>query len=149
MKIEVKYGLLITIGVIVWTVTAHLLVPNPCSAVHMFGPIVFFNLLEISGIYLGSSARKRANSGQLQFKAGLKTGVRIAVVYGLSSCLFFLLMVAVLGSGIMCAEPGAETLPVWKVAVFAFVGQFGGALILGLIYSTIVAFILADKRRAL
>lgn len=149
MKIELQYGLLITLGVVLWTVTAHLLVPNHCSAVHMFGPLVFFNLLELVGIYLGASAKKRASSGKLKFKAGLKTGIGIALVYGLCSCVFFLLFVAVLGSGVMCAEPGAATLPFWKLVVFAFVGQFGGALILGLIYSTIVAFILAEKRRPL
>jgi hypothetical protein len=145
LKLELKYGLLITVGIIAWVVTAHLLVPNPCSAFHMLGPIVFFNLLEVGGIYFGISARKGAAAGQLKFKAGLKTGVRIAVVYGICSCLFFLVVLKLLGSKIMCAEPGARALPLWQLAAVAFAGQFGGAVVCGLIYSTIIAFFLAKR----
>ena len=146
MKIPVKYGSLITLGVMVWVITAHLLVPNPCSPVHMVGPLVFFNLLEIVGIYFGMSATKREDAGQLQFKAGIKTGVGIAFIYGLGSCLFFLVLLVVVGTGIMCAEPGAATLPVWQVAAAAFAMQLGGAVFLGLIYSTVISFILASRR---
>ncbi|MDQ2855933.1 MAG: DUF4199 family protein [Acidobacteriota bacterium] len=147
MKLEVKYGLLITVGLIAWTVVAHLLVRDPCSALHTLGPLVFFNVLEFAGIYLGESARKRDNGNQLQFKAGLKTGIGIAVVYGISSCLFFLALLAVVGSGLLCLDPAIRALPLWKVAAFSFVAQFCGALILGLVYSVIIAFILASRRR--
>jgi hypothetical protein len=148
LKLPLKYGLLITAGVIAWVVTAHLLVPNPCSPVHIVGPIVFFNLLEAGGIYFGIRDKQRAATGRLQFKEGLKTGVGIAFVYGAGSCLFFLVMIAVLGSTAMCAEPGAAALPFWKVAAFAFAGQLGGAVVCGLIYSTIIAFVLAMRREA-
>jgi len=148
LKLALKYGLVITAGIIAWVVIAHLLVPNPCSPLHMVGPLVFFNLLEVGGIYYGILDRKNAAAGQLKFKAGLKTGVGIAVVYGICSCLFFLVVLAVQGTKIMCAEPGAAALPGWKVAVFAFVGQFGGAVVCGLIYSTIIAFFLAGRREA-
>ena len=148
MKLALKYGLLITAGVIAWVVTAHLLVPNPCSPVHVVGPIVFFNLLEAGGIYFGISDKKKNTAGQLQFKAGLKTGIGIAFVYGICSCLFFLAMIAVLGSTAMCAEAGAAALPFWKLAGFAFAGQLGGAVLCGLIYSTIIAFVLARRREA-
>ena len=146
MKIALKYGLLITLAVIVWVVTAHLLVPNPCSRFHVVGPIVFFNLLEAGGIYFGISARKREAEDQLPFKAGLKTGVGIAFVYGIGSCLFFLAVISVVGSRMMCVEPGVAALTFWQTAALAFLGQFGGALVLGLIYSTIVAFFLAARR---
>jgi len=148
LKTALKYGLLITAGIISWVVIAHLLVPNPCSPVHVLGPIVFFNLMEISGIYVGMGARKRDDGGQLQFKAGLKTGMGIAFVYGISSCLFFLLFITILGPQAMCAQPGVASPPFWKVAAFAFVGQFLGAVFLGLLYSTIIAFALATRRKA-
>lgn len=130
-----------------WVVIVHLLVPNPCSPVHVLGPIVFFNLLEISGIYVGIGARKRDDAGQLQFKAGLKTGMGIAFVYGVSSCLFFLIFITILGSQLMCHQPGAVAPPFWQVAAFAFAGQFFGAVLLGLLYATIITFVLATRRR--
>ena len=147
LKIALKYGLLITAGIIAWVVIAHLLVPNPCSPVHFLGPIVFFNLMEISGIYVGMGARKRESEGQLQFKAGLKAGMGIALVYGIGSCLFFLIFITVLGSKTMCVEPRAVVLPFWEVAAFAFASQFLGAVFLGLLYTTIIAFVLATRRR--
>ena len=146
LRIALKYGLLITLGVITWVVIAHLLVPNPRSPVHMIGPLVFFNLLEIAGIYFGMGARKRDDAGQLQFKTALKTGVAVAFVYAFGSCLFFLIYIAVLGPQGMGAEPGAATLPFWQVAALAFAMQFGGAVFFGLIYSTIIAFLLATRR---
>src|SRR5450432_3687424 len=93
LKTSLKYGLLITLGVIAWVVFAHLLVPNPCSPIHIIGPIVVFNLSEISAIYLGMLASKREMAGRLQFKAGLKTGMGITFVYGIASCLFFLIFI--------------------------------------------------------
>ena len=147
MKIAVKYGALITLGIIAWVVIAHLLVPNPCSSVHVIGPIVFFNLLEIIGVYVGMGARKRESLGELSFKDGLKTGMGIALAYGVSSCIFFLLFITVVGRKAMCPQPGLENFAFWQIAAFAFVGQFLGAIFLGVIYSTISAFVLATRRK--
>jgi hypothetical protein len=141
----IRYGLLITLGVVIWVIAAHLLVPNPCSPVHELGPLVCFNLLEIFGIYLGMGATKR-QTGQLFFKEGLKTGMGIATVYGLGSCVFFLGFLLVLGSGAMCPKPGMERFSFWQMAALAFAAQFLFAIFLGLIYSTIIAFLLATRR---
>jgi hypothetical protein len=147
LKIALKYGLLITAGIIAWVVIAHLLVPDPCASIHRTGPIVFFNLLEAGGIYFGVRDHNRLHRGQKQFKPGLKTGMGIAAIYGLGSCVFFLVMVVMLGSKVMCA-PADLPLSFWQLAVIAFVGQFGGALVGGLIYSTIISFLLARNRPA-
>jgi uncharacterized membrane protein len=146
MKIPLKYGLLITLGVIAWVVIAHWLVPNPRSPVHVIGPLIFFNLLEIVCVYFGIGERRRENAGVLQFKTGLKTGVAIAFVYAVSSCLFFLIEILVLGPKIMAAEPGATTGPLWQVAAKAFAALFPFAIFLGLIYSTVISFLLATRR---
>jgi len=146
LKIEIKYGLLITLGVILWTIPAHLLVPDPCSAVHQLGPLVVFNLLQIAGIFLGASARKRTSAPPVRFKTLVKTGVGISFVYGLGACVFFLLAILVQPQ-IMCRANGTPDLPFWKLALGAFAGLFIGALIFGLIYSTVTAFILADRSR--
>jgi hypothetical protein len=46
----------------------------------------------------------------------------------------------------MASEPGAENLPLWQVALGAFVGLFLGSLLFGLIYSTLISFFLAKRR---
>ena len=148
MRIALKYGLLITLGVIAWIVIAHWLVPNPQSAVHSLGALVFFNLVEIVGIYCGINASRKASAGELSFKDGIKTGVAIAFVYAFSSCLFFLIEILVVGTKMLKGEQGAVVKPMWQVAVGAFAGLFIFAIFLGLIYSTVISFILVRYRRA-
>jgi Ca2+/H+ antiporter len=147
MRIALKYGLLITVGVIGWIVIAHWLVPNPQSAVHSLGAPVFFNFVEIVGIYCGINARRNASAGELSFKNGIKTGVGIAFVYAVSSCLFFLIEILVVGTKMLKGEQGAVVKPMWQVAVGAFAGLFIFAIFLGLIYSTLVSFILVRQRK--
>lgn len=147
MKIALTYGLLITVCFIAWVVIAHLLVPNPQSLVHSVGAGSFVNIIEILAIFLGIKAKRKANAGELRFKEGLKTGVAIAVVYGVSACLFFLVEFILLGPKMLAGEPGAETRPIWQAALGAFLGLFLGAVLLGLLYSTIISFVFAVRRK--
>lgn len=147
MKIALKYGLLITLGLIAWVVVAHLLVPDPRSPVHSIGALVFFNLIEIVGIFLAINTAKTLGGNQLLFKSGIKTGMATALVYVVTSCLFFLVTILTVGPQFMGSEPGAETLPVWKVAVGAFVGFGGFSLIFCLVYSTVISFFLAKRQQ--
>jgi hypothetical protein len=146
MKIALKYGLLITLGVIVWAIVAHLVVPDPRSQVHGLGAPVFFNLLEIVGIYLGIKASANDRDG-FRFKTDVKTGVAIAFVYAVSSSLFFMIAILSFGSGWMAGESGASHRPVWQQALGAFTGLLLGGVLLGLIYSTIISFFFARLRR--
>jgi len=148
MRIAVKYGLLITLGAIVWVVIAHLLVPDPRSPVHSLGAGVFFNILHMAGIYLAITTLKRESGGDLSFKTGLKTGIATAFAYAASFCVFFLVAILVVGSKLMASEPGAENLPLWRVALGAFIGLFLGSLIFGVIYSTVISFFLAKRQRS-
>lgn len=148
MRIAIKYGLLITLGVIAWVVIAHLLVPDPRSQVHNLGAGIFFNLLEIAGIYLAIKTNKNESAGDLNFKTGVKTGVLTALVYAISSSLFFLVAIYAVGSKLMASEPGAETMPVWQVALGAFVGLSLGALIFGVVYSTVISFFLGKRQQS-
>ena len=145
MKIALKYGLLITLGAIAWVVIAHLLVPNPRSPVHSLGAGIFFNILHIAGIYLAITTMKNRAGGELDFKAGVKTGVATAFVYAASFCLFFVIAIFAVGPKLMASEPGAENLPIWQVALGAFVGLFLGSLIFGLVYSALISFFLAKR----
>lgn len=145
VRIALKCGLLITLGVIAWVVLAHLLVPDPRSPVHTLGAGVFFNLLHITGIYIAINTLRTETGGELIFKDGVKTGVATAFVYALSASLFFVVAIVVVGPRLMASEPGMENLPIWKVALGAFLGLFVGSLIFGLIYSTVISFFLAKR----
>jgi hypothetical protein len=146
MKIALKYGLLITFGAIAWVVIAHLVVPDPRSSVHRLGAGIFFNILNITGIYLAVAKLKNETGGELSFKSGLKTGIATAFVYAVSFCLFFMVAIFAVGSKLMASEPGAENLPLWQIALAAFIGLFFSSLILGLVYSTLISFFLAKRR---
>jgi uncharacterized membrane protein len=146
MKIPLKYGLLITLGVMAWVLIARATVANPASPVHSLGGPIFFNLLQFVMIYLGLKALEREKRERPTFKEGLKTGVAISFVYALTASLFFVGVLAVVGTKWIENEPGAATTPTSTIALQAFAGLFLGALILGLIYSTLISFFLAKRQ---
>jgi hypothetical protein len=145
MKIPLKYGLLITVGVIAWVLLAHSAVPNPRSPVHTIGAAAFFNILQFVMIYLGLKAKEREYGDKQDFKKGIKTGVTISLVYGMTAALFFVVLVSVVGTRWM-NDPGAQTDPPSIAMAKAFAGLFISALVLGLIYSTVISFFLAKRR---
>ncbi|HEV7681394.1 MAG TPA: hypothetical protein VGO68_04685 [Pyrinomonadaceae bacterium] len=147
MKVSLKYGLLITLGVIVWVVVTHLLVPDPRSPVHTVGPGVFFNLLHIAGVYLAINTVRNESNGDLPFKIGVKTGMATALIYATTSSLFFVVAIFIVGTKLMASEPGAESLPLWQVALGAFLGLFVLSVVFGLIYSTVISYFLAKRVR--
>ena len=145
MKIALKYGLAITLVVVLWILITHFLFPlAPDSKANVLGPILF-NFAAVLALYLGIKARN--SQGELSFKDGIKTGMTISLVYGISSCLFFLIIFLVVGPKLMASEPMAADYPMWQTALGAFAGMFFGSLILGLIYSTVISFMLVRTRR--
>lgn len=146
MKIAIKYGLLITLVVVIWVLITHLLFPiSPESKINILGPILF-NLAAIVAIYLGIKAKQAGSA--LSFKEGLKTGVSISFVYALSACIFFLIFFLLVGPTLIANEPLTQNYPLWQRALGAFAGLFFGALILGLVYSTIISFLLVRRPRS-
>jgi len=145
MKIPLKFGLLITFGLMAWVLIAHTIVANPNSLVHTLGAPIFFNVLHFAMIYLGLKALEREKGDRPTFKEGLKTGVAISFVYGLTSALFFVVVLTVVGTKWLASEPGTATTPVSRIAIGAFLGLFLGALIFGLIYSAVISFFLAKR----
>lgn len=146
MKIPVKYGLLITIGVMAWVIIAHIVIPNPQSSVHTLGVSIFMNILLFTMIYLGLKAKEREYGDKQDFKKGLKTGIAISFVYGLSAVLFFVILVAFVGAQWLPSDPTTvNESPSLRLAK-AFAGIFIGALFLGLIYSTVISFFLAKRQ---
>ena len=96
-------------------------------------------------IYLGLKAKEREYGDRQDFKKGLKTGVAISFVYALTAALFFVGLVAVVGTSWMPSEPGAIARPKSIALLQAFAGIFVGGLILGLLYSAVISFFLAKR----
>lgn len=145
MKIALKYGLLITAVVIVWIVVVRLLMGvGPESNASLIAPILF-NLTAILAIYFGIIEHKTELQGELTFKQGLKTGVAISFVYAVSACLFFLIQYLIAGPKLLVSETGPQSGPMWQVAAAAYAGLFLGSLIFGMIYSTIISFLVAKR----
>ena len=146
MKIALKYGLLITAVVAVWIVIVKLAMGvGADSKANAIAPILF-SVAQILAILLGMRTRKNELNGALSFKEGLKTGVSISFVYAVSACLFFVIEYLVAGPKLLLSEAGPQDRPLWQVAAFAYTGLFFGSLIFGLIYSTIISFVLAKRR---
>jgi hypothetical protein len=145
MKIPLKYGLLTTLGVMIWVLLARSTVANPQSLVHTLGTPIVFNVLQFVMIYFGLKALEREKSERPAFKEGVKTGVSISFVYALTAVLFFAVVLAVIGTKWLASEPGAADAPASRIAAQAFVGLFLGAMLFGLIYSTVISFFLAKR----
>ena len=144
-KLALQYGLIITAGVMAWVIIAHMLVPDPRSPVHSIGAMAFFNILHFVVIYLGITALGRLLGERASFKQSVKMGVWISFVYGITAALFFVVVLMVVGTKWMAGEPGAQQLPTKVVALQAFAGLLIGAILFGLIYSTVIAFALAKR----
>jgi len=149
MKIPLKYGLIAAVGLIIWILGAHWLVPNPQSKVHALGAPIFFNVLHFAVIFLGLKALEREKGDKPRFKEALKTGIAIAFVYALAASLFFVGVVLVVGTKWMATEPTAATTPTGVVLAQAFAGLFVGTMIFGVIYSTVIAFFVAKRQSEL
>ena len=145
MKIALKYGLLITLVIVLWIVIVRLWLGMGGGSQGQVISGLLFNAAAIIAIFLGLRERKKALGGALRFKEGVKTGMAISLVYAISSCLFFMIEYLVAGPKLLMSEAGPQTTALWQVVVVAYAGLFFGSLIFGLIYSTLIAFFLARR----
>ena len=146
MKIALKYGLLITLVVILWVVIVRFLMnTGPDSKLNLGAPLLF-NIAAFLSIFLGIRERKRQIGDRFSFKEGMRTGFAISLVYALSSCLFFVVEYLIAGPKLLMSEAGLQSRPPWQVALMAYAGLFLGALVFGIIYSALSAFFLVRQR---
>jgi uncharacterized membrane protein len=146
MKIPLKYGLLAALGLMIWVLVTHALIRNPQSLFLQLGTPIFFNVLHFIMIFLGLKAFEREKGEKPFFKEAVKTGIGIALAFALTSTLFFVCIVLVVGTRWMGGEPNAATTPAWILMVQAFAGLFLGTMIFGLIYSTVISFFIARRQ---
>ena len=146
MRLALKYGLMITCVVVVWLFLTHFAFPVARdSKLNALGPVLF-NLAAIVAIYLAIKAKK-GETEEVTFKDGVKTGLGVSFVYAVSACLVFFILLLIVGPGLLANEPTARNNPRWGDAVGPFLGMFLGSLILGLVYSTVISFFLAERYR--
>ena len=145
MKIALKYGMIITVGIMAWTIIAHTLVPNPQSSIHNLGAFSFFNLLHFAGIYLGIKELEREKRQKPTFKEGVKQGVEISFIYAVGAALFFVGVLFVIGTKWMTGEAVHPSEPIWVIGLQAFGGLVILTMIFGLVYSTLISFFLAKR----
>ena len=145
MKIALKYGLLITVVVVLWILIVRLWLDMGGGPKGQIVSGLLFNAAAILAIFLGMRERKKLLGGALSFKEGVKTGVAISLVYAISACLFFMIEYLVAGPKLLLSEAGPQTTALWQVVVIAYAGLFLGSLFFGLIYSTLIAFFLARR----
>jgi hypothetical protein len=144
MKLALRYGLTITAGVILWTIIAHTLVPNPQSIVHSTGSFAFFNILQFSCIFLGIKALERERNQKPTFKEGVKQGVSISFIYAVTAALYFVIVLLVIGPKWMAGEARPDV-PIWKVGLQAFAALTILSMLFGLVYSTLISFVVAKR----
>lgn len=144
MKLALKYGLMITLVVVLWVVFMRLIFPVSPATSNAVAPILF-NLAALVAIYFG--IKERASTHEITFKEGLGTGLSIALVYAVSACLFFFVSYLVIGPRLLASEPLAEIYPLWQVALLSYAGMFFGALLAGLIFSTVISFFIVRGQR--
>ena len=134
MKIALKYGISVALVIAAWVALKHFVL-------HLQGPsaqmadVAVFNFTAIVGLMLGIKEKRLANGNKLSFGDGFLTGLGIAITYAVMTSLFFVLLLAVAGPGVMQQE--GET-----SYVKAFAGVSIGFTIFGAIFSAIIALVL-------
>jgi len=150
MKIAVRYGMVIAAGIALWVVADHFLlhITGPASRLGFLTP-AFFNLLQLIVLAFGIRARRSQNSGAMTLGTGIGTGMLISLVYAVLACLFFLALYLIVGPTLLEAESTSfgTNQPQKFVLIGAFGGMFFGALVGGLIYSTVISFIMRSRNK--
>ena len=134
MKIALKYGIGITLVIAAW-VTLKNFVLHLEGTPAQFIDAGVFNLSAIVGLVLGIREKRAANGGSMSFGDGFKTGVLIAIVYALLTCLYFAILIAIAGPRLM-QQAGHTSY------VSAFAGLGIGLALVGAVFAAIIALVL-------
>lgn len=134
MRIALKYGIAVTLIIAAWVALKHFVLHLESEPAQI-ADMVIFNLAAITGIALGIREKRVANGGALTFFDGWKTGVAIAITYALLTCVYFGILIAVMGPHIM--QQAGHT------SYFtAFAGLGIGLALLGAVFSAIISLVL-------
>jgi hypothetical protein len=142
MKIALKYGSIIALGVIVWVLISNFVLHlDPNSGAASF-TVLLFNALPILCLFLGINEKRKLLGTPFVMGQGIATGMSILGVYIVLASMFFLAM----GPRLMAAQSsGTDSGSLAQ----HFLGFILFAMLGGLFYSTIVSFIVLrwEKRQ--
>jgi len=143
MRFAIKYGGIIAAGVAIWVLADHYLfhISRAGSKAAFVTPL-FFNLLQLSVLFVGIRAKRLANRDSLKLGQGIGSGLAISLAYGVFACIFFLAFYLIAGSKLLENESGpfGSDQPETSMLVAAFAGLFLSAMVGGLIYSAVISF---------
>jgi hypothetical protein len=134
MKIALKYGLAVTLIIAAWVALKHFVLHIEGQSAQL-ADLAVFNLSAIVALMMGIKEKRLANGDRLTFMQGLGTGVSIALTYAILTCLYFALLLKLVGPKLMQQE--GET-----SMTAAFVGLGIGLLVFGTIFSALIALVL-------
>ena len=134
MKIALKYGIGVTLVIAIWVALKHFVLhlQGPSA---QFADVAIFNFSAIAGLLLGIKEKRLANGNKLTFGDGFITGLGIAITYAVLTSLYFVLLLAIFGPGMMQQE--GET-----SYVKAFAGVSIGFALFGAVFSAVIALVL-------
>jgi len=146
MKRAFKYGLLVTLIIVLWVALKHFLLHIDPARAAVFDTIIF-NVAGILGLSLGIRDLRRANGESLTFGEGVRTGSSIAVTYALLTGIYFAILLLVIGPKIMqqAGEAGPGNEVTGLVVVKAFAGVLVGLTLIGTILSVIISLVLRKR----
>lgn len=134
LRLALKYGIAVTVVIAVWVAVKHFVLhlQGPSA---QFADVAIFNFSAIVALMLGIKEKRLANGNKLTFGDGFLTGLGIAITYALLTSLYFVLLLAVVGPGLMQQE--GET-----SYIKAFAGVSIGFALFGAIFSAVISLVL-------
>jgi hypothetical protein len=145
MRLAVKYGGITAAGVAIWVLADHFLlhIGRPGSKT-AFLTALPLNLLQLALIFVGTRASRTLNQGRLTLGEGIRCGMAISLAYAVFASAFFVAFYIIVGRKVFVNEPGAlsDDRPEMYVLLGALAGLFLSAMIGGLIYSTVISYVL-------
>ncbi|HEY3028307.1 MAG TPA: DUF4199 domain-containing protein [Pyrinomonadaceae bacterium] len=146
MKRAFKYGLLVTLIIVLWVALKHFVLHIDPARAAVFDTIIF-NVAGILGLSLGIRDRKGANGGSLTFGEGVKTGFSIAVTYAVLTSIYFATLLLMIGPKLMqqAGETGPGNEVTALVVAKAFAGVLVGLTLIGTILSVIISMVLRKR----
>jgi Protein of unknown function (DUF4199) len=134
MKIALKYGLAVALIIAAWVALKHFVLHIEGQSAQL-ADLAVFNLSAIVALMMGIKEKRLANGDRLTFLQGLGTGVSIALTYAILACLYFALMLRLVGPSLMQQE-GETNIKA------AFLGLGIGLLLFGTIFSVLIALVM-------
>jgi Protein of unknown function (DUF4199) len=134
MKIALKYGIAVALIIAAWVALKHYLLHIEGQSAQL-ADLAVFNLSAIVAVMMGIKEKRLANGDRLSFLQGLGTGISIALTYAILTCLYFALMLRLVGPTLMQQEGETNM-------TAAFLGLGIGLMVFGTIFSALIALVL-------